>query len=144
MKKNELPDLLPILQAYVEGKELQRRKHNHPAWQSDHTRFYNPPPGPWIDYIPGDEIDLIPWMYEYRVKPDPRPFKDKEECWREMQKHQPLGWIKDLQDSSITNIIQVDDNRVGYMNGDYVKIGSYPMMLKNFKFIDGKPFGIYE
>ncbi len=142
MRKNELSGLLPILQAYVEGKELQKRKHNYPAWQSDHTRFYNPP-GPWVDYKPGDEIDLKPWMYEYRVKPDPRPFRDKEECWREMQKHQPLGWLKNLRDDSIINITQVDDNGVSYMNEDYIT-ENYPMMLKSFKFTDGKPFGIYE
>jgi hypothetical protein len=142
MKKNELLELLPILQAYVEGKELQRRKHNHPACQSDHTRFYNPP-GPWVDYMPGDEVDLNPWMYEYRVKPDPRPFKDMEECWKEMQKHHPLGWLKDLRNDSIINIIQVDDNGVSYINDDYIT-ENYPMMLKSFKFTDGKPFGIYE
>ena len=143
MKKNELLELLPILQAYVEGKELQRREHNHPAWQqSDHTRSYNPP-GPWVDYMPGDEIDLNPWMYEYRVKPDPRPFKDMEECWKEMQKHHPLGWLKDLRNDSIINIIQVDNNGVSYINDDYIT-ENYPMMLKSFKFTDGKPFGIYE
>lgn len=29
---------------------------------------------------------------EYRIKPE-RPFKDAEECWNEMQKHQPFGGL---------------------------------------------------
>ena len=34
---------------------------------------------------------------DYRIKPETkyRPFKDAEECFEEMKKHQPFGWIKD-------------------------------------------------
>lgn len=28
------------------------------------------------------------------TEPAYRPFKDKEECWNEMLKHQPFGWTK--------------------------------------------------
>ena len=32
------------------------------------------------------------------TEPSYRPFKSQEECWNEMQKHQPFGWIKSKYD----------------------------------------------
>ena len=81
---------------------------------------------------------------EYRIKPEPkyRPFKDAEECWNEMQKHQPFGWVKSKEDGSlslITLIISeenIDINCIGGFNSDNI--------MKIFTFADGAVFGISE
>jgi len=77
--------MLPILQAVSEDKVIQAKGKD----------------GLWHDvdveedglYI---EI-LINNPQNYRIKPSPtyRPFKDAEECWNEMLKHQPFGVVRD-------------------------------------------------
>lgn len=49
---------------------------------------------------------------EYRIKPEPkyRPFKDAEECWNEMQKHQPFGWTKLIGTIEYSFITDVNDS----------------------------------
>lgn len=64
------------------------------------------------------------------TEPKYRPFKSKEECWQEMQKHQPFGWIK--KNGNYVNIMQVSEE------------SSYDVGLKNLTFVDGTPFGIKE
>lgn len=69
---------------------------------------------------------------EYRIKPEPkyRPFKNKEECWQEMQKHQPFGWVK------------TDE---GYEQVWHVNKGDdFNATFKTCTFADGTPFGIKE
>lgn len=66
------------------------------------------------------------------VVPEPkyRPFKDAEECWQEMQKHQPFGWVK--TDEGYEQIWHVN-------KGD-----NFNATLKTCTFADGTPFGIKE
>ena len=81
---------------------------------------------------------------EYSIKPEPkyRPFANAEECWEEMLKHQPFGWIKYKEDGSrslITLIISeenIDINCIGGFNSDKI--------MKGFTFDDGAVFGILE
>lgn len=82
--KGEIQRLLPIFQAMADGRIIQFAANGND----------------WID-IDGEEeglfLDtLIDNSQYYRIKPEPkfRPFKDAEECWQEMQKHQPFGWVK--------------------------------------------------
>lgn len=75
-----------------------------------------------------------------RIKPKYRPFKDAEECWEEMQKHQPFGWIEDI--FGIYNIIYVQENGITIHNCTS-NVFSFKNAL-NMKFIDGTPFGIKE
>lgn len=66
------------------------------------------------------------------TEPTYRPFKDREECWQEMLKHQPFGWIKNTED------------------GDYYQMGNihnkmdFKYLLRIYQFADGTPFGIKE
>ncbi len=73
----------------------------------------------------------------YRIKPTPkyRPFKNAKECWQEMQKHQPFGWVKD-EDGAYINIGFINDNGVGG--------GSFEKDMEHLNFVDGQPFGILE
>lgn len=66
------------------------------------------------------------------TEPTYRPFKDREECWNEMLKHHPFGWIKNAED------------------GDYYPIGNvynemdFKDWLRIYRFADDTPFGIKE
>lgn len=82
---------------------------------------------------------------EYRIKPESqyRPFKDTKECWQEMQKHQPFGWIKGKEGehhSLITSII-ADEEEV-YING----ISGFVLdeIMEHYTFADGLPFGVKD
>lgn len=130
--KGEIQRLLPIFQAMADGRIIQFSSNGN----------Y------WID-IDGEEegllLDtLIGNPKNYRIKPEPtyRPFKDVKECWNEMLKHQPFGWIKSKEDggrSLITLLISeenIDINCIGGFNSDKI--------MKRFTFADGTVFGILE
>lgn len=130
--KREIQRLFPILEAIKEGKTIQ--------WNDM---------GMWRDIDGDDEgffLDtLVRESDSYRIKPEPkyRPFKGAEECWQEMQKHQPFGWIKSKE--GYFNISYVDDNDVGLVDNDG-SISSILLALKNSyqdnTFADGTPFGV--
>lgn len=132
MNKQEAKELLPIIQAFADGKAIEVRSNSK----------YNP--GEWIETTtPTFDIK----SHEYRIKPEPkyRPFKDAEECWQEMQKHQPFGWVKDKnkEDGTYVMVTKVSDGR-----DDMVINGNYNWrldgLLKCFTFADGSIFGIKE
>lgn len=90
--------------------------------------------------ISADEILSI------KVKDSYRSFKDKKECWNEMQNHKPFGWVID----KYNNFAHIDfvyscnpDNGYGVRLSKNISI-DYEHMFRDFKFADGKPFGIKE
>ncbi len=128
MTREEVKEFLPIMQAFAEGKTVQVKRET-----SKNALTEN-----WID------AQNIDWDREascYRIKPQPtyRPFKDAEECWNEMQKHQPFGWVQN--DVIISPIIGIQNNSIWLPIRDNV---SYEKMLKGFTFADGEPFGVKE
>ena len=74
----------------------------------------------------------------YRVKPNQtyRPFKNMEECWNEMLKHEPFAWLKHKE----THIYEVC--RKVYDLGIFGE--SFNDAYKYYTFADGTPFGIKE
>ena len=76
-----------------------------------------------------------------------RPFASKEECWQEMLKHQPFGWVKAKNVENAYYIIdgvyysENLDCIVASMDGEAF---SYKEMIDNYLFADGTPFGIKE
>lgn len=106
--------LLPFINAYIEGKQIQI--------------FYD---NKWHDK---DEYSFDSDPSNYRIKSEPkyRPFKSVEECWGEMQKHQPFGWIKNDKGTylSITIVATTIEN--------------FKQQFNKFKFVDDSPFGIKE
>lgn len=121
-----------FLQAIVEGKTIQMNEGA--VWKD-------------ID-IDGQGIDismLISCPFLYRIKPEVkyRSFKNAEECWQEMSKHQPFGWIKCKQ--GYFSIVYVNDEYAGL--GDRYD-SSILLASKNSytdnTFADGTPFGIKE
>ena len=123
MTREEANELLPIIQAFAEGKTIQVRINNDSSWT--------------------DLLDTkleISNLYEYRIKPEPkyRPFKTREECWKEMLKHQPFGWIKSNGN---------DLYSIASINCEGITTFAYYRFLESFEkftFIDGTPFGIKE
>ena len=129
MNREQAKELLPIIQGYVDGKKIEKRPKGRydVEWQETDLPAFNA------------------HTCDYRIKPEPkyRPFKDAEECWQEMQKHQPFGWIKDKEDGTYVMVTKVSDGRDDMaINGNY----NWPLdgILEYFTFADGKPFGIKE
>lgn len=125
--------MLPILQAYAEGKVIECRTKPSAVEGTD-------VPNDWAEMT---EIEF--WNNtEYRIKSEPkfRPFKDAEECWQEMLKHQPFGWVKSKEDESRALITLIINERDIFINS----IGGSTMyeLMEKFTFADGAVFGILE
>lgn len=135
MTREETKELLPIMQAYVDGKQIQ--------WK--HIS------GMWMDTTE----PLWDNKTSYRVKPETkyRPFKNTDECWQEMLKHEPFGWVK-----TIANISELHNISAIFTSAEFpVLLGidieenearEYALKLSEmydlFTFADGAPFGILE
>lgn len=128
MDREKAKALLPIIQAFAEGKSIEF-KDSYGKWIKSELLAFDLP------------------LKDYRIKTEPKyhPFKDAEECWQEMQKHQPFGWIKDKYNEIYLMITRVNDNgKTGSMS-----INGYPEwdflgLIDNYTFADGTPFGIKE
>ena len=93
MTREEAKELLPIIQAFAAGKQIQDAIEG------------------LTDWVDTDEINL---EYEgqkikHRIKPEPkyRPFRTQEECWNEMMKHRPFGWLKSKMNGRFSCIGEV-------------------------------------
>ena len=116
MERKNTKELLPIITAFAEGKEIQ---------------FFHC--GVWSDLL-SPKFDKEPFLY--RIKPEPkyRPFKSVEECWNEMQKHQPFGWLKSK--TSPQPLFKLSDEVSEYSDWDF--------RFNTLTFADGTPYGIKE
>ena len=138
MTREEVKELLPVMQAFAEGKMIQDKIEG------------------LTDWVDTDEINLEyqGQKIKHRIKPESkyRPFKDKGECWQEMQKHHPFGWVIDKLENfqHLALVYSCDSNSCDSDNGDRVGLSvaaisiDFEQMLKEFKFADGTPFGIKE
>lgn len=134
MDRNQAKEFYPFLQAFADGKAIECRTKPSAVKGTS-------VPNDWT------EINEIGYWddIEYRVKQEPkyRPFKDGKECWQEMQKHQPIGWITS-QDGEVKSLIILIDNE-GLVIGDRKNgvIGFVTATdLFKIKFADGTPFGV--
>lgn len=120
MNRKEAAELLPIIKAFCEGKQIQVL---FDEWKD-------------VNEIGLREFSENPELY--RIKPETkyRPFKYAKECWKEMQKHQPFGWVK--INSNDFNIITALNTYV-YLNDISI---SYIDAFDNYTFADGTPFGV--
>lgn len=125
MDRNQAKQLLPIIQAYVEGKTIQSR-----CIKGDTSLWYD------------EEDPSFDEDFEYRIKPEPkyRPFKDAEECWNEMRKHYPFGWVKlkatgkyfiQKAVGDFLAVVGIDDRPT-----------SYDKLFEEYTFADGVSFGV--
>lgn len=130
MNRKEAAELSPFIKAFGEGKDIEICSKNPHAQLNGWAKM--------DEFIFGN--------FEYRIKPEPkyRPFKDAEECWNEMQKHEYFGWIKAKDASTLSKFITINSVR-----NEEVSITSgidftYNELVEYYTFIDGTPFGIKE
>lgn len=135
MTIEEAKEMLPIMEAYAEGKVIQCRKIGTCEWKDifDIQKF-------------------SPNLYYYRIKPEPqyRPFTTQEECLNELQNHVPYGILKNKETSKTVKI-----------HGLYTEIFGRQLKIAisndcdncwetanfayySYEFKDGTPFGIKE
>ncbi len=124
MTREQAKNLLPILQAYADGKTIEYCSRG----------FWEP-----VDIILLGDVDRTP--ENYRIKPEPtyRPFANAEECWQEMQKHQPFGWVTFRDNKEY--IVRVTETVIKMDDSLYY---DYAEAKFKFHFADGEPFGIKE
>ena len=129
MNRKEAIKLSPIIQAFAEGRDIEyRSKGFNENWKK-------------VTQIP----ELSFKSFEYRIKPESkyRPFANTEECWKEMQKHQPFGWVK--RNGYYYNIVSTDITSVRIINNKgAIIIVSFSNLLSSYTFVDGTLFGIKE
>ena len=135
MDRNQAKEFYPFLQAFAEGRVIECRTKPSAVKGTS---------------VPNDWTEIKEIGYwsniEYRVKPEPkyRPFKDAEECWNEMLKHQPFGVVKDKYFANyqthraFTSLIARGCDFDGYEDEIF---GS---CFKNLLFADGLPFGVKD
>ena len=105
--------------------------------------------GEWID-IKTDELDYLKNYYKYRIKPESkyRPFKSREECWNEMLKHQPFGWLREKANKKemvhIGRIYDISDDVLITLSINEGRNDSSNYFFRAYTFTDGAPFGIKE
>ena len=131
MNRKEAKEFYPFLQAFAEGRVIECRTK---------------PSAVKGTYIPNDWTEMKEIEFwnntEYRVKPEQkyRPFRDAKECWEEMQKHQPFGWVK-LKDTEsgyymlkgIASQVVIGFNETPF---------SYKKVFEDYTFGDELTFGI--
>ena len=114
MKRETAKELLPIIKAFSEGKQIQF--FGGTIWEDRNTLSFDSDPS------------------RYRIKPEPkyRPFKSVEECWKEMQKHQPFGWLKSKASTQMYRVCDITEST------------DFDYRFNTFIFVDGTPYGIRE
>lgn len=124
MTREEAKDFLPIIKAYAEGKEIEYSGcFTDGNWQKLSEVYFDGSP------------------CDYRVKPEYRPFNNISECWFEMMKHEPFGWLINLETEIRVHPMLYAKNQVMFFDKD---TSDFDSMFKEYTFADGKPFGIKE
>lgn len=134
MTKEEAKAFSPILAAFAEGKIIECRIKPSSLKGSD-------TPNKW------SKMESLEYWNntEYRIKPESkyRPFVNAEECWQEMQKHQPFGWVKLKDEDTVYGMLTLIKDK-----GAAVGINDTPFyycdLFYNYTFADRQLFGIKE
>lgn len=119
MTREEARKAAEVMMAYADGKDIEY----------------------FVDGFKGWEICAVPMFAwdrcKYRIKREPtyRPFKSKDECWNEMQKHQPFGWIYEKLSNAYININYIDSVCMCCDEDAY----EYNKVFEQFTFADGTP-----
>ena len=121
-------EIIEVVKAHSQGKIIQFRDKNvNTVW----TTCANNDPS-W-DFSRTD----------FRAKPEKciRAYKDRDECWNDMLKHEPFGWVK--RNDEIFCVLSVNEGCIegsGFFIGFDRAINKEDMVY----YIDGSPFGIVE
>ena len=130
MTREEAKEMLPIIQAWADGKTVDWYDEDI-GWRAS-----------------GFELDFDKNPKYFRIKSEPeskyRPFNSQEECFDEMMKHQPFGWFRSAHNKNLFNIVCINDSGIKITNTLSKYMDSYDRAFDNIEFVDGTPFGIKE
>lgn len=124
MTIEETRDAVKVMEAYANGKKIQYLDNNN-KWIDAHNPVFD-----WYNCA-------------YRINPKSkyRPFETQEECWNEMLKHQPFGWVRSKKCNALLwNVTSINKDDITIIC-DYYK---FHRAFECFEFADGTPFGIRE
>ena len=121
VKKN-----IDIISAFAEGKTIQ----------------YKTDTGSWHDLtenegLPMGTLGEEPNKFRIKLEPKYRPFENAKECWAEMLKHQPFGWVVGRRDG-VMHLIRCLEYVSVYTSIQY----SFKDAFDKFVFADLIPFGV--
>ena len=127
MTKEKAKYLAEVLKAYAEGKTIEVLLD-----------------GGWRE-VNLDEYSLDAENEHYRIKKEPkyRPFRSAKECFDEMKKHQPIGWmyLDKIWDNILVHITEIGARDIEFNSCIYSFIEAFN---NGYTFADGQPFGIKE
>ena len=132
LTREEAKEMLPIIQAWVDGKTVD---------------WYDPEIG-WR--LSGFTLDFDKNPKYFRIKSEAeseskyRPFKFQEECFDEMMKHQPFGWFRSVHNKNLFNTVCINDSGIKITNTLSKYMDSYDRAFDNIEFVDGTPFGVKD
>ena len=129
MTKEKAKYLAEVLKAYAEGKPIEVFLDKEFKWGEVPTDGYH--------------FDVENDSYRIKKEPKYRPFKNAKECFEEMKKHYPIGWmyLDKIWDNILVHITEIG---VGYVEFDSCIYSFVEAFNKGFTFADGQPFGIKE
>lgn len=125
MTREQWKEKLPLIQAFVDGKDIEVLNYHDGKWKVN------------------DNIQFTSFIDGYRIKSKPkyRPFKNADECFEEMRKHEPFGWIKRISNNEYIYINRITQFHIGYSQMMYV---GFDLAFRKFQFLDDTLFGIKE
>lgn len=134
MTREEAKVLLPIIQAFAEGKVIECR--TKPSALSKSWQGMN-------DWTEMKEIEF--WSnIEYRIKQQSeakfRSFNTEEECWQEIRKHEPFIKYKVIESSKDVYLI-IQRIKTDGIETDVERL-DFETAFEWFTFADGTPFGV--
>ena len=131
LTREEAKRLSELYSAVAEGKAIQMRSLKT---------------GKWVN-VNANKNDIFSKDCDYRIKPKPkyRSFKNQEECWQEMLKHQPFGWLKSIKKQEkihIGRVFEIEDDVLITLSINPGRNINSHYFFRTYTFADGTPFGI--
>lgn len=165
MTKEQAIELLRFTKVYVKdkSKEIQQKAFELGfKWMysgADEAKMLNNLDAPFILFQfrsmrPCCDVEMFNYADEKEItaeeilaitidEPQYRPFKNAEECWCEMLKHQPFGWVIDTETYAKHCIVSIIDLAVYNAESPSFSFG-WDVALRRLTFADDTPFGIKE
>lgn len=123
MTRKETKQCIAVMQAYADGKQLELFDKYKNEWVEVVDPTWN-----WYES-------------EYRIKPtlSYRPFRNVEECWKEMQKHRPFGIMSSKNSKDYMSFMSLNDEGCDFCGYEGE---SFESAFDDIQFADGAPFGV--
>lgn len=130
MTVEETKKAIKVMQAFVDGKQIQAVTYN----------------GDWVNVKPGWKWGDSPETY--RIKPELRPYKNREEFMKAMKEHD--GWLFSKNYYYATTPVYVDNCGIDITGGagsdeNYGHESlTFKELLEQFTWMDGSACGVME